>query len=246
MNIAKKANDINDILYIREIRVYNFLPGNFFPKIVYNYVVYCHISPLQYMKAAMTKPASRLITLIMLIQNRPNQKAGDLAGELGVSVRTLHRYYSALDKMGIPICVERRACGGFSLGRDYKMPPMVFTPEEAVAVSLGAGLVEDLWGSLSRQAAHASLAKFENLLPEQSHEEVVWARRALLTAGLYHPGLHTMAAILESFRGAILETHQVQLLYQNASRLHRKPASQNRINRTEKILNAFISPLRLQ
>ena len=41
-------------------------------------------------KVDMTKPASRLITLIMLLQNRPNQKAADLASELGVSVRTLH------------------------------------------------------------------------------------------------------------------------------------------------------------
>ena len=61
----------------------------------------------------MTKPASRLITLIMLLQKRPNQKAADLAGELGVSVRTLHRYFSELDEMGIPIYAERGPYGGF-------------------------------------------------------------------------------------------------------------------------------------
>jgi len=51
----------------------------------------------------MTKPAARLISLIMLLQKRPNQKAADLADELGVSVRTLHRYFAMLDEMGIPI-----------------------------------------------------------------------------------------------------------------------------------------------
>ena len=166
----------------------------------------------------MTKPASRLITLIMLLQNRPNQKAANLARELGVSVRTLHRYLSALDEMGIPIYAERGPCGGFSLVRGYKMPPLVFTPEEAVAVSLGTGLVEDLWGDLYRQAAHAALAKLENLLPEQQHEEVNWARRTLVTAGLYHPSLDALAVLLESLRSAIRESYRVQLFYQSASK----------------------------
>ena len=92
----------------------------------------------------MSKPASRLITLIMLLQNRPSQKAAGLASELGVPVRTLHRYLAQLDEMGIPIYAERGPYGGFSLVRGYKMPPLVFTPAEAVAVSLGTGLVEDL------------------------------------------------------------------------------------------------------
>jgi predicted transcriptional regulator len=38
----------------------------------------------------MTKPASRLDTLILLLQRQPNQKAADLANSLGVSFRRLH------------------------------------------------------------------------------------------------------------------------------------------------------------
>jgi len=48
----------------------------------------------------MSNTATRLITLIMLLQRRPNQKASDLSEELGVSVRTLHRYIAMLDEMG--------------------------------------------------------------------------------------------------------------------------------------------------
>ena len=166
----------------------------------------------------MTKPASRLITLIMLLQKRPNQKAAELATELGVSVRTLHRYFALLHEMGIPIYAERGPYGGFSLVRGYKMPPLVFTPAEAAAVSLGTGLVEELWGNLYRQAAHAALAKLENLLPEQQRDEVLWARRTLVTVGLYHPGMDALASMLEKLRHAIRESRQVQLLYQSASR----------------------------
>ena len=82
----------------------------------------------------MSKPANRLLTLILLLQRKPNQKAAELAASLGVSVRTLHRYIEMLDEMGIPVYTGRGPYGGFSLVRGYKMPPLVFTPEEAVAV----------------------------------------------------------------------------------------------------------------
>ena len=113
----------------------------------------------------MTTPATRLITLIMLLQRRPNQKAADLAEKLGVSVRTLHRYFGMLEEMGIPVYAERGPYGGFSLVRGYKLPPLIFTPEEAVAVYLGTSLVGEMWGQLYREAAQGALAtaaQYEN------------------------------------------------------------------------------------
>ena len=96
----------------------------------------------------MSNTATRLITLLMLLQRQPNQKAAELAEELGVSIRSIHRYINMLDEMGIPAYSERGPYGGFSLVRGYKMPPLVFTPPEAVAVYLGTGLVEQMWGQL--------------------------------------------------------------------------------------------------
>lgn len=105
----------------------------------------------------MTTPATRLITLIMLLQRRPNQKAAELAEKLGVSVRTLHRYFGMLEEMGIPVYAERGPHGGFSLVRGYKLPPMFLTPEEAVAVYLGTILVSEMWGQLYQEAAQRGL-----------------------------------------------------------------------------------------
>src|SRR5512143_1735593 len=115
----------------------------------------------------MANTASRLITLILLLQNRPNQKASELATKLGVSLRTIHRYFAVLDEMGIPVYAERGPYGGFSLVRGYKLPPLVFSLEEAVAIVLGTGIVEEMWGELYREAARGALAKIENLLPEE-------------------------------------------------------------------------------
>jgi len=129
----------------------------------------------------MSNTATRLITLLMLLQSQPNQKASDLADKLGVSVRSLHHYITMLDEMGIPVYSERGPYGGFSLVRGYKMPPLVFTPEEAVAVYLGTSLVREMWGKLYQAAAQGALAKIDNVLPEEQRHEIAWARRTPLT-----------------------------------------------------------------
>ena len=161
----------------------------------------------------MTTTASRLITLILLLQRQPNQKARDLAAELGISVRSLHRYLAALDEMGIPIYAERGPAGGFSLVRGYKLPPLIFSPEEAAAVSLGTGLVEAVWGELYREAARGALAKLENVLPEGQRQEVSWARRSLVAAGLHRTDPEAQGPRLEILRQAARERRSVRMTY---------------------------------
>jgi predicted DNA-binding transcriptional regulator YafY len=162
----------------------------------------------------MTHPSSRIITLIMLLQSKPNQKASDLARKLDVSVRTLHRYFEQLDEMGVPVYAERGPYGGFSLVRGYKMPPLVLTPEEAVASFLGLSLVEEMWGRLYRSAALGALAKLENLLPDDQRQEVAWARRSLLATGMHRSDQQALADTLEKLRRATREHRRVQMRYQ--------------------------------
>jgi predicted DNA-binding transcriptional regulator YafY len=146
--------------------------------------------------------ATRLITLIMLMQRQPNQKAGELARLLGVSIRSVHRYMAMLDEMGIPVYSERGPYGGFSLLRGYKMPPLIFTPEEAVAVHLGTGLVKELWGQMYQDAAQGALAKLDNVLPDEQRHEIAWARRTLLATGMHRSDADMVAPLLESLRRA--------------------------------------------
>jgi predicted DNA-binding transcriptional regulator YafY len=165
----------------------------------------------------MANNATRLITLIMLLQRQPNQKASELADKLGVSVRSLHRYIAQLDEMGIPVSSERGPYGGFSLVRGYKMPPLVLTPEEAVAVHLGTSLVGEMWGTLYQEAAQGALAKLDNLLPDEQRSEVAWARRSLVATGLHRPNLEPVTPHLEKLRQAIREQRRVRMVYRSQS-----------------------------
>lgn len=161
--------------------------------------------------------APRLITLILLLQRQPHQKAAQLAEKLGVSVRTLHRYFIMLDEMGIPVYSERGPNCGFSLVRGYRLPPLVFTPAEAVAVSLGAGLVEELWGQLYQEAARGALVKLESVLPDEQRSEIAWANRSLVAAGLHRSDPAAFAPLLEKLRGAIHEGRSIAITYLSGS-----------------------------
>ena len=162
----------------------------------------------------MTNVATRLITLILLLQNQPNQKASELADKLGVSIRTLHRYFEMLDEMGIPVYAERGPYGGFSLVRGYKLPPLVFSLEEAVSVYLGTSLIRETWGELYRDAAQSAMAKVENILPNEQREEIQWARRSLVTTSLYRADLASLSPLMEKLRTATHEHRQVSVVYQ--------------------------------
>ena len=165
----------------------------------------------------MNNTATRLITLIFLLQNQPNQKASDLAEKLGVSLRTVHRYFAMLDEMGIPVYAERGPYGGFSLVRGYKIPPLIFSLEEAVAVYLGTSLVSEMWGSLYRDAAQGALAKLENILPNEQRSEIEWARRSLVTTNLNRVASSQLFSMLDDLRKAARDHHGVSLVYQGAA-----------------------------
>jgi predicted DNA-binding transcriptional regulator YafY len=143
-----------------------------------------------------------------------------LAERLGVSIRTLHRYFAMLDEMGVLVYAERGPYGGFSLVRGYKLPPLVFTPEEAVAVALGTSLVSEMWGQLYHEAAQGALAKLENVLPDEQRQEIAWARRSLVATGLNRADLAQLTPTLEKLRRAVRENHQVEMTYRSGSNPH--------------------------
>ncbi len=160
----------------------------------------------------MSTTATRLITLIMLLQRKPKQKAAELADQLGVSVRTVHRYINELNEMGIPIYSERGPDGRFSLVRGYKLPPLVFIPQEAVTVYLGTSLVEEIWGPLYADAARGLTAKLDQ------RREVAWARRTLVATGMHRADHAPLAPLLEKLRRAARERRRMTMVYQSRSR----------------------------
>ena len=94
--------------------------------------------------------AERLFQLVVLLRRSRTTTARVLAGELGVSERTIYRDIQSLVLSGVP--VEGEAGVGYILRRDFDLPPLMFTSEEAQALLLGARMVQ-AWGDPSLERA---------------------------------------------------------------------------------------------
>jgi len=162
--------------------------------------------------------ATRLLSLILLLQSRSSWKAAELAAELNVSERTVHRYMVMLDEMGIPIYSERGRYGGFSLVRGYKLPPLLFTAEEATVLYMGANLVRDVWGQTYGDAVTAVTAKLDNVLPDDLRQEVARAQQSLVVSGLSRRDYRPWEPTLHTLRQCIGGRRCVRLQYRSFAR----------------------------
>src|SRR6201995_896320 len=109
--------------------------------------------------------ADRLFRIVQMLRSGRLKTARSLAERLQVSERTIYRDVRDLQLAGQPI--EGEAGVGYTLRREFDLPPLMFTPEELTALVLGARLVQAWGGAESVAAAKSALARIEAVLPEE-------------------------------------------------------------------------------
>lgn len=80
--------------------------------------------------------ASRLLSILMLLQTRGRMSASELAEQFEVAVRTIHRDIDQLSAAGIPVYAERGRSGGFRLHEGYRTTLTGLTRSEAETLFL--------------------------------------------------------------------------------------------------------------
>lgn len=126
----------------------------------------------------MSHPLTRVLTLLELLQSHPTLTGAELANRLGTDVRTVRRYTAHLRDLGVPVEAERGRYGGYRLARGYRMPPLVLTNDEALAVVLGLVAAERV-GMGTTVATAGALAKIERVLPQALREPLAAIRESL-------------------------------------------------------------------
>ena len=113
----------------------------------------------------MAHPATRVLAVLELLQTHGRMSGSELARRLEVDGRTLRRYISVLEDLGIPITSERGRHGAYMLVAGFKLPPMMFSDDEAMALSVGLLAARSLGLAEGGSAVTSAQAKLERVMP---------------------------------------------------------------------------------
>lgn len=156
--------------------------------------------------------ASRLVSLLLLLQSRGGQTAAELARELEVSVRTIHRDVEALSQSGVPIYADRGPHGGIRLVDGYRTRLTGMTADEAEALFLSGlpGPAAELGlGTVVAAARLKVLAALPTELRARASRLV--ERFHLDAAAWYHPD--EAVPHLGPLSEAVWESQRVEIAY---------------------------------
>lgn len=167
----------------------------------------------------MYHPTSRVLTVLELLQAKPSITGPELAARLEMDVRTVRRYITHLQDVGIPIESTIGRIGGYRLRPGFKLPPLIFTEEEATAIVLG--LLAGSWLEIGQSsiAIEGALAKVSRVLPFQARERLQAVAEHLV---LYPQGQQARpdASLLIDLSGAIHASQRILIEYRSHHQEH--------------------------
>lgn len=122
--------------------------------------------------ARMTRPTTRVLAVLELLQGHRRIGGPELAQRIGVDGRTLRRYIAALEDLGIPIATERGRHGAYMLVPGFKLPPLMFSDDEALALSVGLVAARELGLAEAAPAAASAQAKLARVTPDRLQRQL--------------------------------------------------------------------------
>ena len=151
--------------------------------------------------------ADRLFRIVNLLRQGRVVTAARLAEKLQVCERTVYRDVRDLQLSGTPI--EGEPGVGYTLRRDFDLPPLMFTAKELTALVLGARLVQAWGGAESVGAAQSALQRIEAVIPAEMRDR-------LDAIQMYAPGFRMCAGDrerLDLLHAACVDRRPVETAY---------------------------------
>jgi predicted DNA-binding transcriptional regulator YafY len=162
----------------------------------------------------MYSPTTRLLTILELLQSYKQMSGAELARRLEVDGRTIRRYIVMLQDMGIPVEAERGPYGAYQLQRGYKLPPLMFTDAEAVALTLGLLAIREFHFPVDVAAVEGALAKTERAMPEKLLQQARGLQEAI-TFNVSPPPVLPQFNYIAILSSAVQQHRRVHLCYQS-------------------------------
>src|SRR6476646_1756229 len=162
----------------------------------------------------MQHPTTRVLAVLEILQARGRMTGTELAERLEVDLRTVRRYITMLQDLGIPIEGERGRAGGYRLRPGFKLPPLMLTGEEALAVILGLLVARKMGLTATAPAVEGAIAKIGRVLPPELRAQVSAVLQALVLDTWVSSDLPATAVVL-LLSQACQASHRVWLAYED-------------------------------
>ena len=154
--------------------------------------------------------ADRLFQIVQYVRSRKVTTAKWLSETLEVSERTIYRDIQDLIVSGVP--VEGEAGVGYVMNKGFDLPPLMFSEEEIMALSLGARILQSWADRELASAAQRALDKIQIVLPDQLSHKIE-------STPLYSPMVRIrpeIADLLGRVRQSIDQQLKIEIRYERA------------------------------
>jgi predicted DNA-binding transcriptional regulator YafY len=172
----------------------------------------------------MYDPSMRVLTVLEMLQAKERVTGTEFANRLEVSPRTVQRYVARLQDLGVPVTSSKGRGAAYRLLPSYRIPPLMFNPEEAFAVALGLQALQHIGLTALSPSVVGVESKLERVLPA-----AIWSRMQNLSAALqleknnWENKVDT--ALIAELAIAIQAKTQVKINYKN----YQKSSSQRQV-----------------
>src|SRR3954452_21085281 len=160
-------------------------------------------------------PTARALRALEVLRSRPGTTAGELAQRLGVTERAARRYVAILREAGVDVESTRGPHGGYRLGRGTRLPPVLFTADEALHLAM-AVLDGHRSGGEAGDVVGSALGKVIRALPEAVGRQAMALREhasAVPDRSSVRPDPATTSALVD----AVADRRRVLLTYRTES-----------------------------
>lgn len=156
------------------------------------------------------KRISRLVAILTQLQTKRVLTSTTLAEKFGVSIRTIYRDIKVLEQSGVPILTEEGK--GYSLMEGYRVPPVMFTENEANALVTAEQLVlKNKDSSLVKEYA-AAINKIKAVLQYSTKEKVeLLSNRIGISPSLADSGASNSVTFIQNALTAFKVLHIIYL-----------------------------------
>jgi len=154
----------------------------------------------------------RLTAILTHLQSKRIIKAQELANRFNISLRTVYRDIRALEEAGVPVIGE--AGMGYSLVDGYRLPPVMFTKEEAMSFLVGEKMLEKVADRDSSKNFSTAMFKIKSVLKNAEKDvlekmdtqvEIIRKKNSLHSTGQDH--------VLQSILNSLSEKKVINIQY---------------------------------